>query len=330
MEIVEKPEPIPGPDEALVRIEAIGICGSDLHLYLGDHPYATFPRTQGHELAGTVVTLGEQYPGPARVGDRVSIEPFIPCARCYPCRHGRPNCCINLKVLGSHTNGGMAELIAVPASALYPASQLDAELAAMVEPVSIGVWAVVRGNVAADDPVVVFGAGSIGQAILLAATDRGARVLVVDKIRPRLELATKVGAEMVVDAGREDTNAAIEQWVGGEGPTIVFDATGVPSVIRQSIDLVVSSGRVVIVGISDQEVSIPVIEFTRKELTVLGSRNNAGIFGDAVALVQRNQDRVRFLITHRFRLEEAPEAVEFALANPAAAEKVILTVGGAS
>ena len=153
-------------------------------------------------------------------------------------------------------------------------------------------------------------------------------MLVVDKVPSRLELAKELGAERVVTVGSDDTLAVVSEWTGGDGPSIVFDATGVPAVIRQAIDLVASSGRVVIVGISDQEVSIPVIEFTRKELTVLGSRNSAGIFADAVALVQRNQDRVRSLITHRFPLDQAPEALEFALAHPTETEKVMIRVGG--
>jgi threonine dehydrogenase-like Zn-dependent dehydrogenase len=328
MEIVDEPEPVPGPDQALVRIEACGICGSDLHLYLGDHPYSTFPRTPGHELSGTVVALGDRYEGPIEIGDRVAIEPLIPCGHCYACRRGRTNCCANLQVLGAHANGGMSELFAVDTRSLYPTGDLDPELTAMVEPISIGVWAALRGEVTAEDLVVIFGAGPIGQAIVLAAVDRGARVLVVDKVTPRLELARKVGAEVVVEAGRDDTARAVSDWTGGEGASVVFDATGVPAVIRQAADLVASSGRIVIVGISDQEVSIPVIEFTRKELSVLGSRNSAGIFADAVALVQRNQEKVRSLITHRFPLDQAPQALEFALEHPTEAEKVMITVGG--
>ena len=131
MEVVEEPEPVPGPDQALVRIEACGICGSDLHLYLGDHPYSTFPRTPGHELSGTIAALGDDYDGPLNVGDRVAIEPLIPCGRCYACRHGRTNCCANLQVLGAHAHGGMSELFAVDTRSLYPVGNRDPELTAL-------------------------------------------------------------------------------------------------------------------------------------------------------------------------------------------------------
>ena len=330
MEVREVPEPVPGPGEALVRVEAVGLCGSDLHLYLGDHPYATFPQTQGHEFAGIVERFEGPYDGSIAVGDRVAVEPLRPCGDCYPCRHGRPNCCTRLAVLGAHVPGALTERIAVRADALYEANGLDPELGALVEPISIGLHAVVRGAVTADDSVVVFGAGPIGQAILLAAADRGARVLVVDRLPARLELARRLGAAAVVDATRDAPPDAIAQWTGGDGAGVVFEATGVPAVIRTAVDVVASAGRIVIVGLSTQEVSLPVVEFTRKELTILGSRNNAGIFGEAVDLVRRHQEQVRALITHRFTLDQAPQAIAFALEHPAEAEKVIIRVGGAA
>lgn len=328
MEIQEVAEPEPRPGEALVRIEAVGLCGSDLHFYLGDNPYCTFPQTQGHELAGTVMRFGDGYDGVLRVGDRVAVEPLRPCGACYPCRHGHPNCCTRLNVLGIHVPGGLTELYAVKATNLYAAGELDRELTALVEPVSIGLHAVVRGRVTAEDQVVVFGAGPIGQAVLLAAADRGARVLVVDRIASRLELARALGAELAIDTSRESAAEAIAAWTNGDGASVVVDATGVPALIRSAIEVVASSGRIVVVGISTEEVSIPVIAFTRKELNIMGSRNNAGVFGEAVELVRRNQEKARRLITHRFPLDQAPEAIEFALAHPAEAEKVMILVGG--
>lgn len=331
MEVREVAEPVPEADEALVRIEAVGLCGSDLHFYEGDNPYARFPQTQGHELAGTIVSFGGPYDGPLRVGDRVAIEPLRPCGVCYPCRRGRPNACANLEVLGVHVSGGLSERYAVKTANLYQANDLDRELAALVEPVSIGLHAVaVRGHVQRGEQVVVLGAGPIGQAILLAAVDRGARVLAVDRIASRLALARALGAEVVVDTTGEQLEEAVIAWTGGDGAAVVFDATGVPSVIRAAVDVVASTGRIVIVGISTREVSLPVIAFTRKELTVLGSRNNVGVFGEAVDLVRRNQEKARALITHRFSLDQAPEAIEFALTHPSDVEKVMVLVGGAS
>lgn len=328
MDVVERQAPTPGPGEALIQVEAIGLCGSDLHIYTGEHPYTVYPQTQGHEFSGIIADFGEGYHGPLRVGDRVAVEPLVPCGECFPCRHGRPNCCTSLAVLGAHRPGALTELLAVQTQSLYPVGDLDPELAALVEPISIGMQAVVRGNVTAEDTVVIFGAGPIGQAVLLCAKDRGAKMLVIDKIVSRLELAKKLGADLTANADAENIAEVVASWTHGDGPAVIFDATGVPAVIRSAVDLVASSGRIVIIGLSKQEVAIPVVEFTRKELTILGSRNNAGVFGDAVALVQRNKELARSLITHRFPLEETPQAMEFALHHPTEAEKVIINVGG--
>jgi L-gulonate 5-dehydrogenase len=317
VEIREVPDPAPAADEALVRIETAGVCGSDLHLFDGSNPYTSYPRTQGHEFSGRVVAFGGAYGGPIKPGDRVTVEPLIWCDECYACRNGRPNCCARLKVLGVHVDGAFGDLIAVKTRALFAAGDLDAELTSLVEPVSIGMQVVTRGAVTAEDSVVVYGDGVIGQAALICARDRGARVLVVDRLRSRLDLALKLGAEMVAEVGRDDVPAMVKQWT---------DATGAPSVIRAAIDVVAPSGRVVIVGISDQEVSIPVIEFSRKELTILGSRNNAGVFGEALNLVERLGERLRVLVTHRFPIEQAQEALTVAHDRPHEAQKVMLVV----
>jgi L-gulonate 5-dehydrogenase len=329
MELIEEAEPVAAPGEALLQVEAVGLCGSDLHLYLGDHPYTSYPQVQGHEFCGTILAFGEGYQGPLRIGQRVAVEPLVPCGNCYPCRRGRPNCCTRLAVLGVHRRGALADLLSVRVENLYPADGLDAELAALVEPVSIGLQAVMRGDVTSEDQVVVFGAGPIGQTILLAAKDRGARVLMVDKLAQRLELARRLGADLVVNAA-DDLAAIVSDWTAGDGPGVIFEATGVPAVIRQAVELVASSGRIVIVGLSTQEVALPVVEFTRKELTILGSRNNAGLFGQAVDLVRRRREAVHALITHRFPLEEVPRAMEFAVHHPTEAEKVMILVRNAA
>jgi L-gulonate 5-dehydrogenase len=328
MRIADVPDPAPSAGEAIVRIERVGLCGSDYHFFLGEHPYATYPLTQGHELAGVVEFLDDAYDGPVGVGDRVAIEPLLPCGSCFACRRGRYNCCASLRVIGAHVPGGLCERFAVPATALHPVGDLDPELAALCEPVSIGLQAVTRSRVREGESLVVLGAGPIGQAVTLSAHDRGARVLVTDRIPARLEIAMRLGADVTVDSSAGDLARRVSEWTDGEGPAVVIDATGVPELIRLGVDLVAPSGVLVIVGISHHEVSIPVIEFSRKELDVLGSRNNAGLFPDAVDLVARSQERVRNLITHTYPLEETPEAIRFAIDHPEEVEKVIVCVPG--
>ncbi|MBA3416902.1 MAG: alcohol dehydrogenase catalytic domain-containing protein, partial [Chloroflexia bacterium] len=316
----------PAPGEALLRIERVGVCGSDVSFFKGTHPYRHYPRIQGHEAAGRVVALGEGDRGGLAVGDLVAVEPLIACGACYPCRIGRANCCTDLKVLGAHLDGAFREFVALPFSMLYPANDLDPDLVALCEPISIAVQAAARGEIGPGDRVVVMGAGPIGAGICLAATDRGARVLCTDLLPSRLELARLYGAERTVVAGAEDVAAVVAEWTGGEGPTVTVDAVGAPPVIRQCCALVANAGRVVIVGLSEQEVSLPIIDFTRKEMTIVGSRNNAGRFGDAVSLVRRNRDRVGAMITHRYPLQRTAEALRFSTEHPAETEKVMIEV----
>ncbi|WP_433136202.1 zinc-binding alcohol dehydrogenase family protein [Actinomadura nitritigenes] len=333
MEIRDVPEPEPGPGQALIRVETAGLCGSDYHLYSGDHPYAHFPQIQGHEFAGIVEATGPGYTGPAAIGDRVAIEPLIACGHCFACRRGRYNCCSTLQVMGAHTAGALREKVAVAGSALHPVPGLDAATAALVEPVSIGLQAVIRAAVAAEDTVLVLGAGPIGQAVSLAAADRGAEVMITDLVDGRLEIARRLGARHCVagTGGPADAAAlagAVRDWTAGEGAAVVVDATGSPALVRQAFDLVAHSGTIVIVGISQREAAIPVSEFTRKEVSVLGSRNNAGVFGAAADLVTRHAASVRTLITHTYPLERAPEAIEYAMNHPRLVEKAVINIGG--
>lgn len=322
IENVDPPEM--GPNQARIGVSVVGLCGSDYHLFSGQHPYATFPLTQGHEFSGVVLELGENYHGTIAVGDVVAVEPLIACGTCFPCRRGRYNCCAHLKVMGPHLPGALAEEVVVPADRLFAVGNLDIELAALVEPVSIGLQTVVRGNITADDTVVVLGAGPIGLAAVLAASDLGAHVLVADRIPSRLETASMMGAERVVDTSSADLAEAVDEFTEHDGAAVVIDATGVPELIRQAFDVVASSGAIVIVGISDKDVSIPVIEFSRKEVSVYGSRNNTGLFERSIELVRRHQDQLRTWITHRVSLDEVPEMLEYAMNHPESVKKMLV------
>ena len=325
VELREAPEPAPGAHEAVVEVEAVGICGSDVHFYTGEHPYSRFPNIQGHEFAGRVVSLPPEYGGPIFVGQRVAVEPLVVCGACLPCRRGRSNLCTRMQTFGAHINGGLQERIAVPVSLLYDVGDLSPALAALVEPVSIGLQARMRSGLGPDDTVLILGAGPIGQAILLAAKDAGARVMAVDLERSRLDLALELGAERAVQS-RDPVADAAAEWTDGDGPLVVFEATGVPRVLEQAIDVVAPSGTVVVVGLSRESVSIPMVEFTRKELAVVGSRNNCGLFAQASDLVQRRRDSAEKLISHQVPFAAGADAFELALTDPAHTEKVIITL----
>jgi L-gulonate 5-dehydrogenase len=327
IEVRETDPPAPlKPSEALLEIAAVGLCGSDLELFRGTDPYSHFPVRQGHEYSARILQLGAAYTGPLSVGDLVAVEPLLADGTCIACRRGHPNCCLNLRVTGGQIDGAFIEQFVVPAANLHPANDLTPAEAAFVEPVSIGLQMVTRGNIQAGDQAVVFGAGPVGQSVLLAARDRGARVLLVDRLAGRLALAREIGAEEAVDASTQDAASFISRWTNGDGPVAVFEATGAPGVLRTALEVVAHAGTVIVAGTPTQEVSIPPFLIVYKELNVLGSRNNNGVFAQAVEIVRKNRPLVRRLITHTFPLERLQEAIEFAIANPQVAEKVMIAV----
>jgi L-gulonate 5-dehydrogenase len=330
MEIQEASRPDPGPGQALLAIEAVGLCGSDFHLYDGRHPYAHFPQVQGHEMVARVESFGPGYDGPLIAGDRVAVEPLIACGRCFPCRRGRYNCCVRLQVMGAHVPGGLREFATVGTGQLHSVGDLPSRLAVLAEPLTIGMQCVVRADITDADTVAVLGAGPIGLAAALAAVDRGARVLVVDRVASRLDLARQLGAEEVVNSANADPRAAIEEFTGGDGAAVIIEATGVPPLIRLALDSAAHSGTVVIVGISDEDVSIPVGLFSRKEINILGSRNSTGLFPSAITLAARYAERLVPLVTHTYPLTRTPEAIEYAMHHPHLVEKAVIITGDTS
>jgi L-gulonate 5-dehydrogenase len=332
MELVDVSDPgEPGPGEVLLRPEAVGICGSDIHYFLGDlgavPDSQLYPRVQGHEFSAVVDEAGPDCPEHVRAGGRVAVWPVASCGHCYPCRSGRGNACVNLSLVGVHRDGALQERLLVPAAQVFPVADLDPALAALVEPVSIAMRAVVRGRVATGEKVVVFGAGPIGQAVAAAAIDRGASVLLVDRVRSRVERGGALGADLLPAADGEDVVAAAREWAGGDGPEVVFEATGVPDVVRTAVDLVAQTGRVVVVGLSHQDAPLRVGDLAFKEIDVLGvSCCQGDEFAEAVSLVSRRRDALAGLITHEFSFEQAPEAIRYAIEHPAEVMKAIVRV----
>jgi L-gulonate 5-dehydrogenase len=334
MRVVDRPEPPePAPGEVVVRPEAVGICGSDYSLFSGHMSDAAggsqFPRVLGHEVGAMIVSVGPGC-GPALApGRRVAMLPISSCGRCYPCHVGRPNACDDFRLVGIHSDGGMQELLTLPEAQVYPAEVADAAVAAMAEPVSVAVHAVHRARIAAGEPVVVLGAGPIGQCLTLVAGERGASVLVVDLQDSRLDMARANGAaETLRWTGAGEVVTRAREWAGNGGPPVVIDATGVPAAVRAMVDMVASAGRAVQVGMSPDEVPLRIGSLTEKELDLLGvSCCQPDEFAEAVAVVERHPDAMARLVSHEFPLAQAPEALRFAMDNPTEVMKVVIRNG---
>jgi threonine dehydrogenase-like Zn-dependent dehydrogenase len=325
--------PDSGPARAgnvIVRPEAVGICGSDFHLFSGDVGALSglrdfYPRIQGHEVSAVVEDPGDT--GAAGKGERVAIWPLLACGACYPCRVGRPNVCVSFRLVGVHLDGGLAERLEVPAAAVFGVGGLDPDCTTFVEPASVVVHALARGRLRAGEQVVVFGAGPIGLATLLAAVDTGARVLSIDPLAARRDLAKRLGAERVAWASPAELLEEARDWTGGEGPPLVVETSGEPAVLPQAIEMVCSAGRVVVVGMSSGTAALRPGAFPEKEIDVIGSScATAEDFRNAVRLVSAYSESLTALFSHHFPLKRAAEAFEFAMKRPQDAIKIVVTV----
>jgi L-gulonate 5-dehydrogenase len=322
LSLFDKAAPEPGPGEALVEVSAAGLCAGDLYIYLGKNPYVTYPRIGGHEIAGRVARLAADAKGPPP-GTRVVVDPFIGCGHCYPCRIGKRNCCANLRIIGVHREGGFAEYVAAPASQLHvvPDSVSDFE-ASFAEPVAIGVQACRRGAVESGDTVLVLGAGPIGLAIIEVARARGGVCYVSDPNHDRLATAQSLGATALPSG--DALSPAVLEATNGEGMPVVMEATGVAKVMEQTIDLVASGGRIVIVGLlaKGAGVTLPGLDLTRKEATILGSRASVDCFPEALRLLAGGHIHYAKMAT-RFGLEEAPAVFKRLSVDPGSLHKAV-------
>jgi len=296
------PEP-PGAGESLVRVRRLGICGTDLHAYRGDQPFFDYPRILGHELGVELLELGDDVTG-LEIGGHYAVEPYLNCGDCGPCRDGRTNCCASLECLGVHTDGGMRELIKVPADKLHHSRTLSLDQLALVETLGIGAHAVDRSGVKPGEPTLVIGAGPIGLAVTQFVQLAGGRVAVLDIDPSRLNFCREqFGVEATILAG-EDPTGPIRDALGGESPTAVFDATGNQQSMNRAFDFVASGGRLILVGLVTTEISFSDAEFHRRELTILATRNStAADFRRIIDLVETGRIDTTPWITHRTPLE---------------------------
>lgn len=322
----DRERPSPGPGEALVRVDAAGLCAGDLYIFTGKNPYVTFPRVGGHEIAGHVESLGPDTAGPAP-GTRVVVEPFLGCGRCYPCRIGRSNCCANLTIIGVHRDGGFADYVIAPVGKLFAIPDgMSAYKASFAEPVAIGVQSCRRGQVSADDAVLILGAGPIGLALVEVANAIGARTYVTDVLPERLETAASLGAEPI-PAG-DGLLDEVMRRTDGEGFPVVIEATGNAQVMERTVDYVAPAGRIVIVGLVKKGtgVTFPGLDFTRKEMTIVGSRASVDCFPESLSLLASG--RIRYPdIGSQFALGEAPQVFARLANNPGALHKAVFVSG---
>ena len=333
MEIAELPVPSAGPGDVLLRVEACGICGSDVHGYDGSSGRRIPPIVMGHEAAGTVAAMGDGVRGYA-VGDRVTFDSTVYCGECAYCRRGEINLCNNRQVIGVscgdyRRHGAFAEFVAVPQRILYPLPEtISFAEAAMLEAVSVALHAVRVSGAKGGETALVIGAGMIGLLTLQAARAAGcARVFIADVDATRLELARQVGADEALLCSGAELAGEVLRLTGGQGVDLAYEAVGRNETVAAAIDSTRKGGTVTLIGNIAPEVTLPLQKVVTRQLRLQGSCASAGEYPQAIELIANGKMQVKPLITAVASLEEGPRWFERLHAREPNLMKVILTPG---
>lgn len=292
------------PNQAIIKIKKIGICGTDLHAFEGTQPFFSYPRILGHELAGELVDF-DNAPGFTK-GEMVTLIPYFNCGTCIACRSGKPNCCANINVFGVHIDGGMREYISVPSYSLLHGEGLSDDALALVEPLAIGAHGVRRADVQLGEFVLVVGAGPIGLGTMEFARIAGANVIAMDINEGRLAFCKdKLKVHHTINAATQDVHEELKRITNGDYPTVVIDATGSLRAINNGFGFMAHGARYVLVGLQKGELTISHPEFHKREATLMSSRNaTKADFEHVIASIKSGLVDPTNYITHRVGFDE--------------------------
>ncbi|AFL89154.1 theronine dehydrogenase-like Zn-dependent dehydrogenase [Terriglobus roseus DSM 18391] len=320
--VVDIAEPQGAPGDVLLKVEMIGLCGTDLNSYRGRNPLVTYPRVIGHEIAATVLRGTPTCPE----GTHVTVSPYTSCGQCASCRRGRYNACQNNQTFGVQRDGALTELLSVPESRLYP-STLPLRALSLVEPLTVGVHAVARGRVTSSDTVAVFGCGGVGLGAIAGAAGRGARTVAIDVDDAKLETARLAGATDLIHSGREDFRARLRELNEGRGPDVIIEAIGLPETFRAAVEEVAFTGRVVYIGYAKEPVAYETKLFVQKELDILGSRNaQPEDFREVISLLESGKFPTEKAISAVITMEDVPRMLAEWSNAPAGITKILVQV----
>jgi len=308
-EYKELERPILEPEHSIIRIERIGICGTDLHAFTGTQPFFNYPRVLGHELSGKLVEANNA--PDFTIGESVTFIPYINCGHCLACKSGKSNCCVNMAVCGVHIDGGMVEYYTIPSRLLVHGNGLSYDELALVEPLSIGAHGVRRADVKENEFVLVIGAGPIGLGTMEFARIAGGKVIAMDINEDRLAFCrNNLKIQFTVKAG-PDAKAQLSDITNGDMPTVIIDATGSQKAINSSFQYMAHGARFVLIGLQKEDISFSHPEFHKREGTLMSSRNaTREDFEHVINSIKNGLVRPMTYITHRTGFEEL--SVEFA------------------
>ncbi|MCA6072109.1 MAG: alcohol dehydrogenase catalytic domain-containing protein [Endomicrobium sp.] len=323
MQDVEKPK-ISTDTEVLVKIKAAGICGSDVHIYHGTSPVATYPRVMGHEIVGEIEEIGEKVTK-VKIGDHVIVDQIINCGECYPCSINRPNVCFNLKVRGVHVDGGYREYVTADQSAMHILPKnlpfLDA---VMIEPMSIAFQACCRAQITANDTVFILGAGALGKSLIKAVLLTGANLIVSDVVEERLEEAKVLGVKTVINSLKENLVEKLKKYTK-YGPSVSIDAAGFVNSLPLLIDITSNAGRVIAMTFLTELSPLAQFKITAKELDVRGSRLQNNKFEEVIEAYKNGKIIIEGQLSHIFAFDKAIAAFKMIDSGDKTIKKIVLS-----
>jgi L-iditol 2-dehydrogenase len=308
--IREIPKPTPKKDEILIKVERIGVCGSDIHVYHGLHPYTSYPVVQGHEVAGVVEKWGTDVKGFVK-GEKVVFMPQVTCGVCYPCRHGMYHICDNLKVMGFQTDGAAQEYFPVNCQmALKLPDTISLDQAAMIEPVSVAVHALSRYGKVAGLNILVLGAGTIGNLVAQVAGASGAkRVMITDISQYKLEKARQCGMKHVTNSQQKDLGQAILDTFGPDKADLILECVGVQDTITQAIANARKGSTIIVVGVFGKNPLVDLGLVQDHELNLIGTlMYQKKDYERAIELVVKKKLHLEPMVTHRFAFKNYQDA----------------------
>jgi L-iditol 2-dehydrogenase len=299
-------------DQVLIQVRRIGVCGSDIHVYHGLHPYTGYPVVQGHEVSGVIAEVGEKVQGLAK-GDQVVFMPQVTCGECYPCRHGMYHICDHLKVMGFQTNGAAQEYFPINADLVLKVPEtVSLDKAAMIEPVSVAVHALSRAGDVAGLKVLVLGAGTIGNLVAQVARASGAQgVMITDVSEYKLEKARRCGIPYTVNPLKEDLSQAILKNFGPDKADLMLECVGVQDTISQAVANARKGSTIVVVGVFGRKPEVDLGLVQDRELSLIGTlMYQKKDYQRAIQLVTDGELKLDELLTHRFNFTDYLAAYE--------------------
>lgn len=327
LEIRDMPKPVLTEGQAIIKMDMCGICGSDVTAYRGVNPTMKYPvNGLGHEGVGIIEEIGDNDKG-LRQGDRVALEPYVPCNKCHMCAVGRFNNCADIRVCGVHKDGMMTEYFSHPVQLLYKLpDELSFTHAALVEPLTIGLHGATRARVSKGEHCVVFGAGIIGLMASFACINYGATPILIDVLQKRLDYAKELGIPYVFNSQEGDVETYLKEVTGGKLPEAMIDCTGAPVILENMHNYVCHGGRIALVGWPHNPVSINTVRMTQKEIDILPSRNSNAKFPEAIQLVNEGKVPTDAIITKVIKLAEVEDTIKDMIQNPSDYLKVIVEI----